>query len=81
MKDSAKGILGPKAGETQNANKIGNGLVRTTILVPKTLHENWEVLAVMRKKGKNDILVDALATFIDGAGMNPDKSPKLSVTY
>lgn len=49
----------------------------TTVLVPKTLHENWEVLAVMCRKDKNDILVDALATFIVAAGMNPDKSPKL----
>jgi hypothetical protein len=59
----------------------GSKVARTTAVVPEPLNQNWEAYSLTRGVSKNEVLVTALSAFLASEGMEPDKKPKLKVSY
>lgn len=55
--------------------------IRTTIVIPATLDQNLEVLRIQKKLTKNELIAIALSNFIRDNRLEPDKTPRISVSY
>jgi hypothetical protein len=55
--------------------------VRTTLLLPATLDRNLEFLAVTTGSSKSDIVKKALFDYLAKSGLEPSKTPTLTVSY
>lgn len=58
-----------------------SNFARTTAVFPIALNENWEAYALTKGVAKNEVLVIALTKFLEDAGFQPSKRPKLQVSY
>ena len=57
-------------------------VTRTTIILPRVLDQNIEVLCSIEGKQKGEVIATALKQFLEKKGLQPDKTPKnVSVIY
>lgn len=54
---------------------------RLTIIFPVVLDQNLEAYALMKKRGKGEIIKEALIKFLKEEGLQPDKKPNVKVSY
>jgi len=59
----------------------GNGSIRTTAIFSSTLNKNWEACALQKELQKNEILVLALSAYLRSEGFEPERVPKVKVSY
>jgi hypothetical protein len=57
------------------------GVCRTTAVFPLALNENWEAFALKTGVAKNEVLITALKQYLTRQGLQPDRRPRLEVTY
>lgn len=58
--------------------------VRTTIVLPSALDHNLEIFCAREGKSKNEVVISALGTVLQEAGLQPMKQPKeikIDVSY
>jgi hypothetical protein len=68
-------------GKTKNSFEK-QSVTRTTVVLPKVLDQNIEVLCSIEGKPKGEIIAAALKQFLEKKGLQPEKSPKsVSVIY
>ena len=59
-----------------------DGIIRTTILIPATIDQNWEICGIKLGLSKNEVVKRALSEFLRTHGFDPNRTPKsLEVTY
>jgi len=79
-KEATNGQRGlQSAADTPPAN--GNGLCRTTAVLPEILNANWNLYALKVGTPKNDILVDALREYLVNRGFKADRIPIFDVSW
>lgn len=54
---------------------------RTTVVFPLPLNENWEAFSLKMGRPKNEILIVALKEYLARHGLQPDRRPRLEVSY
>jgi len=54
---------------------------RTTLIVPRNIHRNLELLCAIEGVTKNDYLVGLVRDDLAKKGYQPDRAPKASVSY
>jgi hypothetical protein len=59
----------------------GVGVCRTTAVFPLALNENWEAFALKAGVPKNEVLITALKEYLTSQGLQPDRRPRLEVSY
>jgi hypothetical protein len=59
----------------------GSGVCRTTAVFPLALNENWEAFALKSGVPKNEVLIAALRQYLINEGLQPDRRPRLEVSY
>lgn len=64
--------------ETPNLPK---GKVRVCALIPEILNKNIEVCCVKTGTTKQDFVIAALRQYLKQNAMDPDKMPKVEVSY
>ena len=57
-------------------------MVRTTIVIPAALNQHLEAIRLkMGGISKNDVIKSALAKFVQAEGLEPEKHPKVEISY
>jgi hypothetical protein len=56
-------------------------VIRTTVVLPKVLDQNIELLCMIEGKPKGELIATALKQFLEQKGMQPDKPPNINVIY
>jgi hypothetical protein len=56
-------------------------LMRTTIFLTETLNENLDALALKTGEPKGLLVRKAVSDFLKTHGLQPDKRPKVTVSY
>lgn len=54
---------------------------RTTLVLPESLDENLEVYALQAGLPKGEVIKKVLTQFLSEKGLQPDKRPRLQVSY
>ncbi|HEX8139019.1 MAG TPA: hypothetical protein VF544_15735 [Pyrinomonadaceae bacterium] len=54
---------------------------RTTIVLPIALDENLAIYAMQERLTKNEIIKTAMSEYLKNKGLQPDRRPKLEVSY
>lgn len=75
-KEKAIGVA-TSNGTLNGATKI----TRTTIFLTDVLNENLDALALTTGEPKGEIVRKALTEYIRNKGLEPDKKPKIRVSY
>ena len=70
-------MASPQSLPATSAGPFGD--VRTTIIIPHELDRNLQVLGVQNEKTKNDIVKEALRSYVAQAGLDPDRIPKIRI--
>jgi hypothetical protein len=64
-----------------NTVAVAPDRVRTTIIIPRALDANLEVLRLSSGVSKNEMIIRALTYYLTEQGLEPGKSPVINVTY
>ena len=56
-------------------------ITRTTVFLTDVLNENLDALALTTGEAKGEIVRKALSEYMEKKGMQPDKRPKIKVSY
>ena len=67
--------------EKESSSDNSPELVRTTLIIPATLHKNLTYLCAVEGINKTDAVTQALANYLRERGLQPDKSPKFVIEY
>ncbi len=55
--------------------------VRTSVVLPKTVDANLEVYVLRNGGSKGEVITKILAEFLEKEGYQPDKMPKVEISY
>ena len=69
------------SGSTNTSSADSNAVARTTVVFPASLNANLEVFALSTGRTKNEVLTDITSKYLRSKGFNPDKYPKVKVSY
>jgi len=80
-KEKIDAIASPKGSPPDKPEVNSTGVCRTTAVFPLALNENWEAFALKTGVPKNEVLITALKQYLTHQGLQPDRRPRLEVTY
>lgn len=80
-KEKTDRIVGHNGSLPDTSELNGAGVCRTTAVFPLALNENWEAFALKTGVAKNEVLITALKLYLEGQGLQPDRRPRLEVSY
>jgi len=69
-------LLSSETGKGETIRKV-----RVTYVIPYELDRNVEALSLREGRLKTDVVTAALRQYLTGKGLQPEKAPKVSVSY
>ncbi len=61
--------------------EAGDDIVRTTLILPKSLDRNVEAYCIKEGVTKNTALLKLLAVALSNEGYQPNRTPKVTISY
>jgi hypothetical protein len=74
-----KSVVADRSGDVYSDGT--KNLTRTTIFLTETLNENLDALALKTGEPKGALVRQAVSDFLKTHGLQPDKRPKVTVSY